>query len=620
MSIKSKTNVWNFADEDDADGLRKAMRLVPSSANILGWSYLGGRRRGVRWNEVSHAYEISSAPDARPATILHIACVNGSIKVATMALSHGALVSTILGTPGDQVQIAVGDSARIDALTIASANHDAGLNSDEFLELIELAVHRTTDGCGRLIEEEALIRRTIETMQQSQFERLTQHAKDGVIELQVETRGLNFDPEDVKKAPTSSDIPETPNTGSQPSDADPKLNANGNMSFVVMVPRCSTKKQLQAIVDRLVGQSTSICFTVSERVLKEEELSTSIHNDDEDVSSSNNNNKSNKRVVELSSRNIHLLLCRSSKARCIARPLLLPVKPTDDPSQFLPKKAKKAAAEDEQEEGADDSAMLNSTYNAADVSKLLGELRASRSRNGSPAPRSNSAMGGPVPGGYVDQLKDMVSQYELSTLNSTSMLSTKLLRKVISQESEEAVIGRLYGRVVTPLLQATKDREAYIVEGASRLVRLGKKGLTPELEESVQRLCYEGMAKKAAKVADLEQALMATVPKAKESTLSPEDVDAARERLINTASRKEEVIEKLKEKYLGEGKSKSKKLSKDRVAECVEQVYHKAVEKRLASMAKLEAEYGDFQGRKAPSRKITKEEAKAIGDRLSKKA
>jgi hypothetical protein len=638
MAKPRTTNVWSCADENDAPALRRAMRLVPSAATLAAWSYSGGRRRGVCYDADRECFIMSDDARARPATILHIAAVRGSIEIAMVALSSGAGVDQHLGcdlSPSSQPRRsgdAAGALSKEDGmlnvatpLYIAQVNQKAGLVSNEFLNLMEMAALRTHDDIQKLVDDETLQRRLIETRHERRVKLFEEFVQQGVAELTVEIRGLLtrlppphtattaavVDGDDSPRALKTSSADDRETKAAPPTDT---TIVSSKHVHKIFVRRCASKSELQAAVDALAGQSTSISFLVSKGdgdvASRPASRAASPLVEDSPV------RQSRESYVELSSKNITFLLCKPY-ASCIARPLLRVV--AEQPEVYDANQSNSSKFS---------RSVTPASNSSVNVSRILDELRHRNRADNSPhRNRGAAAARAATP---IDELRKAVEEYEASRSSSPAVngsrfhksLSVSAMnssKKTISSEDADAMIDRLYGRDVKTLSEKRIELSSYIEEGALRLTRRPKMGeLSSELEESVARLCYEAIQKKADKVAEIEARVMEMVPRAKESTLSPEDADVARERLTNVEHKKE-VLEELKEKYHNDLK-KYKKLSKDKFDASVRSTFTEAMEKRAAKLAKLESEYGDFRLKKRPALKISREQEKEIGDRLCKKS
>ncbi|CUG91910.1 Hypothetical protein, putative [Bodo saltans] len=640
MTKSHTTNVWSCADEGDSSALKRAMRLVPSAATLAAWSYSGGRRRGVFYDAARDCFVVSDDTRARPATILHIAAVRGSIEIGVVALSSGASVDQPLGSdsgssfqPRRQTDVSASHSKEDEnmnlatPLYIAQVNYKAGLISNEFLNLMEMAAHRTSNGLQKLIDEETLQRTLIETRHERRVRLFEEFVQQGVAELTVEIRGLltrlplppsvGEGADNVEDSQSKKDVRPASTDGG---DAKPTV-VSSKQVHKIFVRRCASKSELQAAVDALAGQSTSISFLVkkvdAEPLSHPASRATSPSVED----SPQRHRRQNEAYVELSSKNIPFLLCKPY-ATCVARPLLRVV--AEQPELYEPNQSMNTTKQIR-------SATPASNTSSVNISGILDVLRQQQRADNSPHRNRNGAMAqrAATP---IDELRKAVEEYDASRASSPAVMNgsrlhksasvsavMNLSKKTISSEDADAMIDRLYGRDVKTLSQKRVDQSAYIDEGASLLMRRPKMGgLSSELEESVARLCYEAVQRKADKVAEIEARVMEMVPRAKESTLSSEDADVARERLTNV-DHKKEVLDELREKYHNDLK-KYKKLSKEKFDASVRSTFTEAMEKRAAKLAKLETEYGDFRQKKRPALKISREQEKEIGDRLCKKS
>lgn len=636
--MKSRaTNVWSCADEGDAVGVQKALRLVPHAVNILGWSYFTGKKRGVRFSVERNCFELSDARDCSPATILHIACVKGDADTAVAALSHGASVQVALCdcSPPPSLMHRV-----CDALHIARTNVAAGVVSEDFVKIIEAAAGApSTDKAATLMQEETFRRSLLQLKCDKRYELLHSAWKEGVVEVVVEVRGLatiatgnsatrsrSSDPGQCDEAPDNVD-----ETAPKPLQPDEHVPLTHRQEKTIVVRRCVGKAEFLQRIRELVGQAATVSFVVptEECSLFDEHdgvasvsaqpLNATMGTSGGERTPPRRRRENNAtRMVEVNSRNLQLLLCRGPQVRCVARPLLrlLP-----DP---IPEQPKNVKQKNRTEVSLDDVRQVLGAY------KDYAHLRAS-SPNGDASVNETAAASDvsaasttgkrkKAPPTPVDELRYIVAKHEASVaLNSLKQAGSTIIGgQRVDAETVDAMVSRLYDHDVSGLKKLVSERQQYIAEGAARLTSKPKRSaLTPELEESVSRLCYEGVAKKKEKLEELEAALLATVPRAKECALPPDEVEAARERLT-TATKRDEELQSLCEKYHGDVKS-VKKLSKSRLEANVASVYTKAMETKTLAMMKAEQEYGDFRSRKAPSKKITRDEEKAIGDRLSKK-
>ena len=89
----NKANVWSLSDAGDEVALSRAIEKVPSCVNVAGWSYAGGRRRGISRSPGGPdgpAWAVTSLSDGHPGTILHFATLQQSMPCVLLALPRSS--------------------------------------------------------------------------------------------------------------------------------------------------------------------------------------------------------------------------------------------------------------------------------------------------------------------------------------------------------------------------------------------------------------------------------------------------------------------------------------------------------------------------------------------------
>jgi hypothetical protein len=149
----NRNNVWSLADAADEAALRRAIVHVPASINVSGWSYVGGRRRGIA-RGIDEPWEITDM-EGSPAPLLFFATIRQSLPCVILALEHGANVDLCVeGATADMVATEMGPGWE----TIA--------------EVIQSARKRQHDPVGTLEEEEHKERTLLEAKAGDAFQRL----------------------------------------------------------------------------------------------------------------------------------------------------------------------------------------------------------------------------------------------------------------------------------------------------------------------------------------------------------------------------------------------------------------------------------------------------------------
>lgn len=609
---KSSNNVWFLAETGDKDGLVQAMKSLPSAASICGWSLSGSARRGLRFNPETSKWEVTSHPAARPGTLLHYAAVTGSIPIALVAFRFEADPTVSLGPP-DPTASSSSAAAAPPPIVLARDIAKANGCDEEFLNLVELGMARQGNGQAlqqHTEEEESFERSQLSANAEQAMARLLEGAKAGVVSLRVEPRGM-FEANERTEANTA--FSERPH-------------------LMVAVPRLSTRRDIERYILKAFGSLPPFAMSF--------------------VAAGSGNLPA--AAVELHSRNVAELLAQRNPA-LVLRPLLDSTFPCFLPNSntstntgegnsklsndlsALPDESGDAVDEHQRSPNRTHNSTMNDT---GDVSLILREFRQlqsrqSSSRAGSPSStshnqstqnRSSSEMD--QRRGIVARMREAVEQFQRTTQSpvrsqkNQSVLNASVASlsspKKLDAEAADAMISRLYNNAMDQVTTRRKEHSDYVAEGAARLLRrTAPKVLSPEQEEAVNRLSSDEIGRRAEKLAALEETLLSTMEKPRESTLSPEDAEAARERLVQS-THSEETTEALRLKVYGPPKA-VKKLSKAGWERCVASVYTQAMQKKIDAVAKSEVAYGDFRSRKAASKKLSKDEEKAVADRLSKK-
>jgi hypothetical protein len=188
----------------------------------------------------------------------------------------------------------------------------------------------------------------------------------------------------------------------------------------------------------------------------------------------------------------------------------------------------------------------------------------------------------------------------------------------LSVEDEEALVQRLYDQSIR-----TKsdwfDGKYREIEELDQQRYHAKQLAADEVEASVSRLYQESMEKQAETVTGLNEKYLKARPPG--PAIEPEELEAACQRLCQGSLDKKVAIRKeLQDKFYPP--KERKKLSKSTMAESALRLCTTSQEKTAQELTKLYETYcsgdkGRFNGGNGP---LSKEQIKALGERLSKKA
>ncbi|CUG89548.1 Hypothetical protein, putative [Bodo saltans] len=188
----------------------------------------------------------------------------------------------------------------------------------------------------------------------------------------------------------------------------------------------------------------------------------------------------------------------------------------------------------------------------------------------------------------------------------------------LSAEDEEALVQRLYDQSIRSKSNWFDGKYREIEELDQQRYH-AKQLAADEVEASVARLYQESIDKQAETVSGLNEKYLKERPPG--PAIEPEELEAACQRLCQGSLDKKVTIRKeLQDKFYPP--AERKKLSKSTMADSALRLCTASQEKTAQEMTKLHETYcggakGRFNGGNGP---LSKDQIKALGDRLSKKA
>lgn len=187
----------------------------------------------------------------------------------------------------------------------------------------------------------------------------------------------------------------------------------------------------------------------------------------------------------------------------------------------------------------------------------------------------------------------------------------------LSQEEQDDLVRRLHDQTLKSKEQWFAEEYRKIEEEDQKRYH-SKKLAVDDVESSVARVYLESLEKHATKIGELNAKY---IPERKPGPqLEKDDLDACSYRLSKGSQEKLAAThQELESRYAP--KFERKKLSKDQMEASAQRLWKESLEKTQREHTKLFEEYccrekGRFNGGRAA---LTKEEIKAMGDRLSKK-
>ena len=605
MATSAKPNLWALVDGgSDIGAIRNAINAMPSCLNVCGWSYVKGKRRGIVLSPEG-MWSVSDNSSSRPGTVLHYAVATGCVATTALVVQMGAHVTARLGDDAADGPTAA-SMARANAAAWRSrgdgSTSDQREAADAIESLLETAERRQSDVLGGLEDDERIERKILELHESSAMSNFIRSLEDGVALLTIVLKDGSG-----SSTTTSLSVPRYVSYKTLCSLIEQAAGQRVLISFLVEVD--------EAVNDLTLTMNSTMTGTIGRRSM----LSS--------VSASRRaaRSKPQTKTVELRPSTVATLL-HLDRPCCIVRPLVtglvLPPRRSESPSA-LP--ADSSTGGEVALEGSGDH-----HHRSDELTSLMRELKAittSSGRSHSPSlvtaePRSE--VSGQHAAELIVRIKQLLEQEsasqalkEMETTSSTFGTGRSPSRrrqaptpKLLSQEEIDGAVRRLYDQELPKVMQKRTELSDFIGEGAKRLENRPKVvggQLTPEMEESVDRLCNQAVAHRAEKVAQLAEAVWAAVPKPQPAELTSEDVELARQRLTNSEHRKE-VLDEARQKYYGpedEQKRHKTKLDREAVQAHLESVYSGAIAKRLTKLEALQAQYGDFQLRKRPCKKLS---------------
>lgn len=576
----NKSNVWSLADVGDAAGLERAIQHAPSCINVAGWSYAGGRRRGIARVESDGKWTTATV-DAHPATVLHFAAVRGDVASTLVALRAGASVHVLFRCSSDRA---------VTAEQLATDNGHA-----EVAELIRSEGHRQDDVFGTLLDNEEAARRLIAAEEAVQCAAISGPFADGVVEVELVLR-----------------------------------DASTTIRKSMSVPRYVSFRTFRAKVEEVFGQRVLLSFKTR-------------HSDGEDLSRDTSTltaasahsapASQTSKLTELHAKTIGAFLQRRQPV-CIARPLIPcatplhlieeatlalfppltpPIKPQQEPSHQRDTDGKPSKSASPEVSPQRTGVKASSTS----VTDLHNSVSAKQRELTALVDQLAAVERGPTRLATMKRIlddADRPSQPVFAALHTSQPRS-----RALTPEALDATLTRLYQR---PLAKIREDHAAFDAacrEGQERLFHNSHRpprALSPHQEEAVEKLYRQDLERQRAALARAEESVMERVPRAKSSTLDQDEAEAARRRLFANAALKQESIKKLDAQVYG--KYEERKTVRDLAAH-LNSVYTTAVQKKLDARERIEAAAGDFRRRKPPGKKLTKQQIEEMGKRLASK-
>jgi hypothetical protein len=189
-------------------------------------------------------------------------------------------------------------------------------------------------------------------------------------------------------------------------------------------------------------------------------------------------------------------------------------------------------------------------------------------------------------------------------------------RVVMKPEELEKTAERLYGHSVKKIQEQRKKFDEAVEFQASHngTVKVRKSEPTDAEAKALERLYSQPIEKKKRNLEAAEKKQSALAPPTKK--VLPEEVDQITDRLFAQAMKRKQTNLEASTKKLYGADADAKKLDADQLKARVDSLFTQAVEKKKAAVTKLTDQYQW----KVESKKISKEEASALGERLAKKA
>lgn len=601
----NRANVWTLCDLGDAASLKKAIRNVPSCVNVSGWSYAGGKRRGVGHNPANGGkWDIlPGAGEAAP--LLHYAVVRGSAACVLIALESGAGADTTLG-----------DGTTADAIAEA-------LGYADIVDVIRLARHRQGDLAGVLQEDEEKERRMVAMQEEQERGRRAAALADGLVDVLVTFR-------DGAAPPVFHQLrlPRYISYATVLRKVEAAVGQRVLLSFVVAdqhghddvevvhpggggeasppipsptlyrSPSATTQQQAPAGEPSLllVGGVSPIGAMGSPSLAhRQKKRGLAVREE---------------KMCELNPRTTKSFLLQQAP-RCIARPLAFAYVPNPTRSATtLPPIAKLRA-------DGGEAAIANTAAPSSGAKNRSLSATPPPPLSPSPAPTSKTAMSPTqtqTPGGVglIERLraieaKESDPQKRLEAMHRlvNEDEAPDVFGKRIHSEELDKCLQRLYYRAVEQIRTRRQEFETAVAEAMTVKVGTGT-------SEAAERM-YGAVQQREEAVKKIAEQVMAVAAKPTAVTLPHEEVQAAAERLWKGSSEKmAQSRRELEKRIYGD-----EEIKRCDLASLVDSVYTKAVQRKKDAIAKMEERYGDFRRRKKSEKHLTEGEVKAMGDRLS---
>jgi hypothetical protein len=188
-------------------------------------------------------------------------------------------------------------------------------------------------------------------------------------------------------------------------------------------------------------------------------------------------------------------------------------------------------------------------------------------------------------------------------------------RVVMKPEELEKTAERLYGHSVKKIQEQKKKFDADVEYQFTHNHKTKATSAEPSDAEkaALERLYSQPIERKKRNIEAAEKKQASLVPPSKK--VGPEEVDQITDRLFAQAmKRKEQNLATSTKKLYGDDKGE-KKLDKEQLGKRVQSLFNEAVDKKKTAMEKLTEQYQW----KIDKKTISKEDAKAMADRLSAK-
>ena len=555
----NRANVWSLADLGDDRQLAVAIKKVPSCVNVSGWSYAGGRRRGVL--HTADGNWIISEQNGLPAPILHYAVVQGSLACVLVALEHGASADTV-----------------VDGVTADSIADVLGSGWEDIADIIRTARRRQHDALGVLEEDETKGRKVIELRANESLKRLHESFSDGVVDVEVSIR-----------------------EGGQ------------EKKYTVSIPRYVGYKTLLTKVENTVGVRVLLSFktpptynpnstlgrsSTASPSMSQEGSFASI-DPEEAAWLAEKEQRERPKFLELKPKTTPMFL-QQEKPKCIARPLGLMYTPSPSPAL---------------------DSTTDSSKNLSVHRTRTPLLEAHRTPSPLPPGRHTDLAqkiveinnSGLDPEKRMEKLMKLLHEEE--AIREGRVGKNGKAKQTISREKLDQTLSRLYDRSLPNIKQRRESLEESTMHGLAKLSPHGRRSELNETEQAIVERLYASAENKTASIAKIEERVQEAVPKPKAISLGEEEIQAMGARLCTqSAEAKKKSIQEAEKRIYGDNE---RKVVTDMEAHLAS-VYSNAVAKKKESIDKIDKAHGDFRSRKS-NKKMTKEAIKEMGDRLSRK-